>query len=260
MHPRGWRLYLLFGSLASVPIVAIPDSWWYTAWYDTIGLSALAAVLLSARGRHAGAHRSWWWLAAGQLLFVVGDYLFDLNERVWHTGAFPSVADGFYLCGYLPLAVGLLLLIRARTPGRDRPSLIDAAIIAVGFGLLAWLFLLKPAASDGGLSLLGRFIASAYPAADLLLLALLARLLVGAGARNTAFRLLAGSLVCLLAADVGYAVLNQTGSFTPTRSSTSPGCGRTCCSAPPRCTRRWPRCRSGPPSRRPSPACAACRC
>jgi diguanylate cyclase (GGDEF)-like protein len=215
MHPRGWRRYLLLGSLASVPIVVIPDSWWYTAWYDTIGLSAVAAVLLGARGRLGGAHRSWWWLAGGQLLFVVGDYLFDLNQRVWHTSAFPSVADGFYLCGYLPLVVGLLLLIRARTPGKDRPSLIDAAIIATGFGLLAWLFLLKPAASDGGLSFLGRLIATAYPAADLLLLALLARLLVGAGARNTAFRLLAGSLVCLLAADVGYAMLNQTGSFTP---------------------------------------------
>ena len=215
MGARRWRLYLLVGSLASVPIVAIPDSWWYTAWYDTIGLSAVAAVLLGARGRRTGAHRSWWCLAAGQLLFVVGDYLFDLNERGWHLRPFPSVADGFYLCGYLPLAGGLLLLIRARTPGKDRPSLIDASIIATGLGLLAWLFLLKPAASDSGLSVLGRLIATAYPAADVLLLALLARLLVGTGARNTAFWLLAGSLICLLVADVGYAVLNQTGSFTP---------------------------------------------
>jgi diguanylate cyclase (GGDEF)-like protein len=48
-----------------------------------------------------------------------------------------------------------------------------------------------------------------------LLLALLARLLVGAGARNTALRLLAGSLITMLIADVGYAGLAQTGAYTP---------------------------------------------
>lgn len=86
MNGRTWRRYLLVGALATVPIVAIPDSWWYTAWYDTLGLSAVASIL---------------------------------------TDAFPSAADGFYLAGYLPLAAGLLLFIRARTPGRDWASLID---------------------------------------------------------------------------------------------------------------------------------------
>jgi hypothetical protein len=27
-----------------VPIVAIPDWWWYTAWYDMLGLSAVASA------------------------------------------------------------------------------------------------------------------------------------------------------------------------------------------------------------------------
>jgi hypothetical protein len=64
MGARSWCLYLLLGSLAGVPIVVIPDSWWYTAWYDTIGLSAVVAVLLGARGRRTGAHLTWWWLAS----------------------------------------------------------------------------------------------------------------------------------------------------------------------------------------------------
>jgi diguanylate cyclase (GGDEF)-like protein len=42
-----------------------------------------------------------------------------------------------------------------------------------------------------------------------------ARLLVGAGVRNTAFQLLAGSLLVMLAGDVGFAVLAQTDAFTP---------------------------------------------
>jgi diguanylate cyclase (GGDEF)-like protein len=215
MNGRSWRLYLLLGAFAALPIVAIPDSWWYTAWYDTLGLSAVAAILIGIRRNRPGTAVTWWWLAGGQLLFVVGDLLFDLAERVWHTEAFPSAADGFYLAGYVPLAVGLVLLIRARTPGRDRASLIDATIIATGLGLLSWVFLMKPAATDSTLPVIGRVISVAYPAADVLLLALLARLLVGAGVHNTAFRLLAGSLVAMLAGDVGFAVLAQADAFTP---------------------------------------------
>jgi hypothetical protein len=215
MGRQSWRWYFLLGSLAAVPIVVIPDSWWYTAWYDTLGLSAVFAVLVGARRNRTRAPSTWRWLAAGQLLFVAGDFLFDLNERVWNTDAFPSAADGFYLGGYLPLAIGLTMLIRARTPGKDRAGVIDATIVATGFGLLAWTFLMAPAAGDSSLSILGRVIALAYPAADVLLLALLARLLVSAGAHNAAFRLLAASLVALLVADVGYAVLSQADTYTP---------------------------------------------
>jgi diguanylate cyclase len=197
MNGRSWRLYLLLGALAALPIVVIPDSWWYTAWYDLLGLSAVAAILIGVRRNRPQTRVTWWWLAAGQLLFVVGDLLFDLHERVWQTDAYPSAADGFYLAGYVPLAIGLLLLIRARTPGRDRASLIDATIIATGLGLLSWVFLMKPAATNSTLTVAGRVISIAYPAADVLLLALLARLLVGAGVHNTAFRLLAGSLVVM---------------------------------------------------------------
>jgi diguanylate cyclase (GGDEF)-like protein len=215
MNRRGWRWYLLVGALAAAPIVVIPDSWWYTAWYDAIGLSAVAAILVGVRGNRRHTRLTWYALAVGQLLFVVGDVLFDLHERVWQTDAFPSVADGFYLSGYIPLTVGLMLLIRARTPGRDRASLIDATIIATGLGLLSWVFLMKPAATDSTLSVIGRIISVAYPAADVLLLALVARLLVGTGVHNTSFRLLAGSLLVMLAGDVGFAVLAQADAFTP---------------------------------------------
>jgi diguanylate cyclase (GGDEF)-like protein len=215
MNRHGWRWHLVIGTLATVPIVVLPDSWWYTAWYDGIGLSAVVAVLIGVRRNRPSTRVTWWWLATGQLLFVVGDLLFDLHERVWHTDAFPSTADGFYLAGYLPLAAGLVSLIRARSPGRDRASLIDATIIATGLGLLSWVFLMKPAAVDSSLTVTGRVIAMAYPAADVLLLALVARLLVGAGVHNTAFRLLAGSLAAMLAGDVGFAVLAQADAFTP---------------------------------------------
>jgi hypothetical protein len=67
MDVRSGRWSLLVGALAAVPIVVIPDSWWYTAWYDAIGRSAVALVLIGVRGNRSGTPMTWWWLAAGQL-------------------------------------------------------------------------------------------------------------------------------------------------------------------------------------------------
>jgi diguanylate cyclase len=160
------------------------------------------------------------------------------------------VADGFYLAGYMPLVIGLVLLVRARTPGRDVASLIDAAIIATGLGLLSWVFLIKPAATDGTLGILGRAASMAYPTADVLLIALLARLLIGAGVHNTAFRLLAGSLVIMLAGDVGFAVLAEIGAFTNNNAINITWLLAYVLFGARRCTRRWPSCPSGRWSRR----------
>ena len=41
MNGLSWRRYLLVGALATVPILVIPESWWYTVWYDLVGLSAV---------------------------------------------------------------------------------------------------------------------------------------------------------------------------------------------------------------------------
>jgi hypothetical protein len=76
----------------------------------------------------------------------------------------------------------------------------------------------------------------AYPTADVLLLALLARLLISAGVHNTAFHLLASSLVIMLIGDVGFAVLAEVDAFTNSTVIKSPGCSLPCCSAPRRCT------------------------
>jgi uncharacterized membrane protein YuzA (DUF378 family) len=55
MNGRAWRWYLLVGAVASLPVVGIADSWWSTAWYDGIGLSAVVAILVgctpTGRGR-----------------------------------------------------------------------------------------------------------------------------------------------------------------------------------------------------------------
>ena len=87
--------------------------------------------------------------------------------------------------------------------------LIDAAIIATGMALLSWSFLMRPIAHDHSLDLISRVVSLAYPAADVLLLAMVVRLLTSPGARSTSYRMLCGALSLLLSADIAYAVVNM---------------------------------------------------
>src|SRR5206468_12111466 len=111
---------------------------------------------------------------------------------------FPSVADVVYLAGYPFLAAALVLLIRGRSPRGDWASLIDATVVAVGSGLLVWVFLVEPYVRDGSLTLLERLVSIAYPAGDVLLIALAARFAVTPGRRTVAFRALLGALLLQL--------------------------------------------------------------
>ena len=143
------------------------------------------------------------------LLFVAGDAITYNYERLFHTALpFPSVGDVLYLAVYPSLVAGLLLLIRRRSPGRDRASLIDSLILTVGAGLISWVFLMAPYAHDHHLSVLRKATSMAYPIMDLLLLLVTVRLAVGRGGRGPAYRLIALSVVALLLTDSVYGLID----------------------------------------------------
>jgi diguanylate cyclase (GGDEF)-like protein len=181
--------------------------------YGLVTWSAVGAILLGVR-RHRPVHRRpWLLLAAGQLFTAVGDVVFDVSHQLLGSTADVSVADVFYLGAYPLLAAGLLLLVRYRTPGWDAPSIVDAAIIAISAVLLSWMFLISPSAFAADMSQLARLVSAAYPAMDLLLLAVAARLVLGAGTRTPSFRLLTLGLVLLLTTDTWYGVQNVLGTY-----------------------------------------------
>ena len=71
------------------------------------------------------------------------------------------------------------------------------------------MFVIHPATSDPTLTLLGRAVVGAYPIGDLVVLAMLVRLILGGGRDNTSFRLMIGSLLLFLGGDVGWVLVNQ---------------------------------------------------
>ena len=198
----------------------------YTAWmllltaayYLLPGLRAVAWGLLGLSGAtalvagpvlHRPARRApWLLLAAGSLCLLAGQLLALAHAgRAGRPPAFPSPADGCYLAAYPLYLAGLALFIWGRATGRDRRSLADALTVAAGATLLAWLYLVLPDTRAAGLSGLGRVIGVSYPVGDVLILALLARLVAPGGWRTRAVQLLVVGGAALLAADIGYSRL-----------------------------------------------------
>ena len=121
--------------------------------------------------------------------------------------------DLVYLAMYPLLIAGLAWMVRKRSDGRDRASVIDAGIITASVGLVAWVFLIAPYVRSADLGVVERLVSIAYPLGDIALLAIAVRLAVGGGRRPPAFWLLAGSIVPLIAADSLYGYLNLAGTW-----------------------------------------------
>ena len=210
---RLWLVYLVVGLVVAVAILRLPEPA-YSIVYDLVGLSAVAAILAGMRLHRPARPGIWYGLAGGLTLFVAGDVVYTVSDYVLHVEPFPGPADVLYLTSYPLLAGALLVLIRSRTGGRDRSGLIDALIITTGLGLLSWTFLMQPIASDTSLTLASRLISIAYPLADVLLLAVLARLFTSPGARSASYRLLGAALLLQLGADIVFAGLTAVGTYS----------------------------------------------
>ena len=204
-----WSLYL--AGMAVLTGAYILAHFTGAAWlnsgpaFNVIGASAVVALIVGAR-RNASVRRLPWYLfALGQAFFVTGDVL-AYNYTRFFGGELPtpSIADGFYLAFYPLLMAGLLMLIQERNENRDRTGLIDALIVTVAAGALAWVYLMAPYAHDNTLSLDTKLTSIAYPLMDLLVLAVILRLSVGSRRREPAFLMLVAGTGALLITDSIY--------------------------------------------------------
>jgi signal transduction histidine kinase len=168
---------------------------------EVIGIASALAIVLGVRLNRPSFPLPWLLFAAGNLLFALGDVVYNqLNNPPT-----PSAADWFYLAGYPSLAAGLVLLL-IRGGGHHRTAALgEAAIVTFAFALFQWVWIVD-GILDGGGSTASRAVTAAYPMMDVVLLAGLAGFFVTAAWRAPAFVLLVASVVALLVADEVYGV------------------------------------------------------
>ncbi|HZD74081.1 MAG TPA: sensor histidine kinase [Actinomycetota bacterium] len=210
----GWRIWLGIGVGLCAAYYVVPPAPAKLVVWPVIGASSAGAIVVGTRWHRPNPASAWYLLAGALVALTTGDTLYNVRVRLLHSGqVFPSVVDLCYLLTYPLLILGLLLLIRRRSPGRDIPSLIDAAIIAIGIGLLSWVFLIAPYVHAGELSLAQRLVSIAYPLGDVLVLAVAIRLAIGTGRRHPAWWLLAIAILAVLVADSLFLFLQLNGTW-----------------------------------------------
>lgn len=173
-----------------------------------VAFGAVGALLIAGgalRNLEGRDRLPWLLLAAGQLTFSVGDLLFNFYPQlIGRELPFPSAADAIYLAGYPILGIGVCLLVRRLTSAEGKFVYLDAALITGAFTLVQWVFVIEPYVGRTDASVLARIVSMAYPAMDVLLLAVLARFFVVPPWRTPAYTLLIGAVVSLIAADEFY--------------------------------------------------------
>ena len=173
--------------------------------FNLIGGSAIVALVIGARRNADSSRVPWYLFAVGVALFVTSGVLSWNYERLFGTAQpFPSVADQFHLAFYPFLVGGMLLLVRERRDQRDRAPLIDSMIVTTALATLLWVYLIAPYAGQTGMSLLRRSASVAYPAMDILLLGVVARVAAGSHRREPAFLFVLAAAIGLLITDVIY--------------------------------------------------------
>jgi hypothetical protein len=154
----------------------------------------------------------WVLLGTGQAVYAAADAAFYIAHDLLGDNAYPSLADPLYLAHYPLVVVGLILLIRLRSPGRDLPGLLDAAALTVVATMLSWLYLIGPVARIDE-PVIVRLVSAAYPVLDLVLLVFSLRLILVPGSRPMSFLLLSTSLLAIFTADSIYVIQQLLGSY-----------------------------------------------
>lgn len=208
-----WKAWLGLGMAMVVAYFMLPTQELQDYLYQLPGMLAALAVVAGVVIHRPPDRRPWLILATGLALSSAGDWTWVILDRVYGLEPFPSVADVFYLAGMGLVAVALLWLVRGRVPGGDRAGLLDALIVAVGFGMVSWVFLMAPIVADTTQSFGEIAVALAYPMLDILLLGVMVRLLLAPGQRVTAMQFLIGAVVAFLVADYPYAFLALQGTY-----------------------------------------------
>ncbi|HEY7273626.1 MAG TPA: EAL domain-containing protein [Actinoplanes sp.] len=202
------RTVLIYGIATAALAVAytVSPQLVVPAW-ALIVLSAIAGVVVGTIRNRPRRRLPWALLGAGYLTFAAGTLL------ALAAGRFPSIADVMFLCVSVPLIMlGLLSLTRSGARVLDRASMIDAVILTIGAGFLAWTFLINPFLHTPHLSPLEKAVSIAYPMVDVLMLAILARLgLTASRSRSVTLLMISGA--ALLTADVLYGLNRLNGGW-----------------------------------------------
>jgi diguanylate cyclase (GGDEF)-like protein len=180
-----------------------------------VSVAAIGAAWAAARRCRAQPRlrSAWRLIAVACASYLAGDITWMLYALSGNS-PYPSAADGFYLAFYPLMLCGLL---RFPAPRRNFGAAVrlalDLAVMTIGGAVVVIYVVLGPTVVQSGSDALETAFSIAYPVGDMILLVGLGSVLLrGVGGAASVLRLIAGGLVCFVAADLvyGYIALHST--------------------------------------------------
>lgn len=212
-----WTRRVMVGYTAWIGVLTLgyflrPE--WHLVTWALIGLTCVAGIVTGVIIHRPSHIAPWLLLAAANLAFTAGDTTYNvLTSVLGERNPYPSPADALYLATYPLFAAGLIGFLRHRGNGRDRGGLLDALIVTSGMALLSWIYLIEPY-TDASMPWLNKATSIAFPLGDVLMLAMLARLVLSAtGARTRSIQLLTIGTLGILSSDVLYGLIQLNGNW-----------------------------------------------
>ena len=135
MERRAWIVYPVLALLAGAAYFAFGNN---SYLFNVIGLSSPILIIVAVRMHKPERRAPGYLIAIGQFVFIAGDIVSYNYEKLAEAvpGSvpadrtrgvpFPGPADRLYLLVYPFLIAGIVLLIKARMPGRDLAGLLDS--------------------------------------------------------------------------------------------------------------------------------------
>jgi hypothetical protein len=181
--------------------------WLHAIWQTLAGWLCAAFLVLGVRRFRPQPPLVWYLIAAGLFVSAAGTTVEMIAWRCCAVTTSPNVADAFWLSLHACLIVGLGALVWRQAAreelGTGTITTIACALLNLFVGVFAWQNIVW-AHNDYALTLSNRFIVTLYPLVDLLVVALVLRLLLAGGFRNTSLLLVAAAMGWFLLSDVGW--------------------------------------------------------
>ncbi|MDH4171341.1 MAG: sensor domain-containing diguanylate cyclase, partial [Acidimicrobiia bacterium] len=201
--------YLAVSLLLAVALLGVPDA--APVAYAGLALASLVAAWVGVRTHQPSSTAPWRWYG-----FATG--LFLLSGGVRAVDVLPGnsidLADVLALCGYGALIFSAGSMRRSRTVRNEAGALLDALTIAGAAGVTVWLLVLGPFVHSPDSSTPESILAGLFLAADLCLIAAMARIAFSPGRRTMAYYLVAAGGASVLITDTVISV--TTSSEVPT--------------------------------------------
>ena len=199
---------LVVGACAVAGYMALSGTTGHDVISEAAGMAAAVCILVGIRLHRPHDRTGWYLLTLGLAGFVAGDCIQNVRGLPVETiGPHPTVANAFYLAGYLFSIAAAIRLSRNPNRSGRREGYADAAIISLGALAISWHFLINPYVYDSSLTSFGTLVVLAYPAMDLALIFIVFHSLLFRAAGRPFHKLIAGALIVIVLTDFAHDML-----------------------------------------------------